>query len=237
MHIQVINLNSLHYMKDVVNDLSRQTHPFKLRLVDQGSTEEGTREYFESLIGKHEVIMNDSNVDVYQVWNSFYEQTDDDLLCFLNNDVRLPSNFVKDTVDIFEKEPTVGGVIHSTNHSSYQRVTPLNYVLFSNSFGQGWDCTFRRSAYTLIPKELKLFYGDDFVFINLYRTGGRVAVALSSPIIHFVGASRKDPAHEAVEMIQGKRWMRQHGYERLRHRCKYTRGLPEFLEIKEWKSV
>ncbi|MFH1546959.1 MAG: glycosyltransferase [bacterium] len=235
MDIQVVNINRLSFTKNVVNDLSRQTGLYKLRLVDQGSTEEGTREYLSSLgTEKHiEVIMNTRNVDVYRLWNSFYEQTTGEFLCFLNNDIRLPSNFVKDTMDIFRLEPTVGCVIHSTNHSDYQKVTPLNYVILSNSFGQGWDCTFRRSSYTLVPNELKLFYGDDFVFINLYRDGWKVAIALSSPIIHFTSTSCKNSIDNENDLNRGIKWMRDHGYGRLRHRCDYTRGRPEFLEIKE----
>ncbi len=235
MDIQVININNLQLTKNLVDDLTRQTYPYRLRLIDQASTESGTGDYLASLsIEKHiEIIRNMVNVDIYKLWNIFYEQSNAEYLCFLNNDARIPSNFVKDTVDIFELESTVGCVVHATNHKDYQKTTPLNYVIVSDSICQGWDFTIRRSAYTEVPEGVKLFYGDDFVFANLYKSGWKVAIALSSPVIHLCEMSHKHNDKTREYFINDGQWMKAHGYRGLRHRSNYTRSQPSFLEIVE----
>lgn len=235
VEVIMININNLQLTKDAVNDLLLQTAPYLLQLVDQGSIEKGTREYLRGLSGvsKIKVVRNSKNIELHELWNKFYKQSEAELLCFLNNDVRVPSNFIQDTVKVFELEPTVGCVIHSTNHSRYKETTPLRYRILRDEFGQGWDFTVRRSAYTLIPDELKLFYGDDFIFNNLYLAGWKTAIVLSSPVIHFGEKSHKSYSECEVCMVEGKKWMRAHGFKKIRHRNRYTRTTPEFLEIKE----
>ena len=103
------------------------------------------------------------------LWNGFVRQNQYEYYCFLNNDVIIPKNFVKDTLDIFEKESTVGCVSHATNHLNYQTCTPLNYKIFSDKYRQGWDFTMRRAAYSQIPETLHFFCGDDYLYEMLYK--------------------------------------------------------------------
>jgi hypothetical protein len=102
--------------------------------------------------------------------------------------VRVPSNFIEDTVEIFKLEPAVGCVVHATN--LFQKVGPLSYVIPEKKFTQGWDFTIRDEAYSLIPGEFGMFGGDHYIFNHLHRDGWKVAVALSSPIIHYYARSR-----------------------------------------------
>lgn len=196
-HILVVNINNLVYTRNCVNDLLRQDTSFDLTLVDQGSNEPGTHEYYMQLSKdwsrkecELKIIKNNENVDLNRVWNKFYEDNNNEYLCFLNNDVRVPHNFVSDGEKIFEKEPSVGCVAHSTNHPKYKNVTSLNYV-FVTDVKQGWDFTFRKIAYTKIPNELKVYCGDDFLFQKLYDNNWKCAFALSSPMTHIQGQSMK----------------------------------------------
>ncbi len=91
---------------------------------------------------------------------------------------------MEDTENIFEREPEVGCVVHMTNTSKYEGNT-LSYVIPHTRFVQGWDFTLRREAYELIPDEFGMFGGDDYLFLSLYDNGWKVAVALSSPVIHY----------------------------------------------------
>lgn len=232
--VQIININGLSYTRSLMLDLFHQDHPYKLRLVDQGSTEEGTKEFFETLKSIHpqfEMVTNNENVPLSVLWNNFYKESSARYLCFLSNDVRISSNFVKDTVEILNKEPKVGCVIHSTNHPTYQMVTNLNYAVLSDRFIQGWDFTIRREAYKIVPTELKFFGVDDFVFIHMYKAGWRTAIALSSPVIHINGASRQYYPGDRNEKL--KQLLRTSWYERLPYRNPYSKWYPTFKTIIE----
>jgi GT2 family glycosyltransferase len=196
-HVLVVNINNLNYTRDCIQCLIKQDVPFDLTVVDQNSSEAGTHTYYESLKKTWprkdcnlKIIKNNDNVDLNRVWNNFYEITENEYICFLNNDVVIPPNFISDGEKIFTKESRVGCVVHATNHKSYQAVTPLKYAKVKG-IKQGWDYTMRRSAYNVIPNELKVYCGDDFLFEMLFRNGWECAFALSSPIIHFQGKSSK----------------------------------------------
>lgn len=233
LHIQIVNINRLEMTKQVVSDLFRQTHQFNLTIVDQGSTEPGTKEYLYSLreIPYIEVIYNDSNVDLNRLWNRLYRESNCPYLCFLNNDVRVPANFVEDIVNILDKEKSVGAVIHPTNHPDYQKTSKLNYAVLKDQIVQGWAFTLRREVYTVIPDDLKVFGGDDWLFVQMYRKHWKTAIALSAPIIHFHAKSRKYYKGDRQEEADA---LKQHGIERLPYYiATYTRQKPRFEKIIE----
>lgn len=196
INVLVVNLNNLKYTKDCIKDLLNQNFKdFKITLVDQNSSESGTKEYLEEItsVGIINVVINEKNTPLNHVWNWFYDNHYDELLCFLNNDVRVSSNFVKDTIDVFNTEEKVGIVCHSTNHTSFDREKKyLDYVIMEeDKYMQGWDYTIRRSLYKKIPNTLRTYCGDDFIFQNVYDQKYKMAYILSSPMIHYEGKSKK----------------------------------------------
>lgn len=230
--VLVVNINNLAYTRNVINDLLIQDCEFKLTVVDQGSTEINTREYLDFLceLDRVNVIRNKTNVNLNTLWNKFYYGTKEPYLCFLNNDVRVPRNFLKDTLDIFGKEEDVGATIHATNHPNYQKTSNLRYVIFKGGIVQGWDFTIRREDYTMIPDDLKVFGGDDWLFVQMYRKARKVAMILSSPIIHYNARSRRYYNGNRREEINA---LMKHGIERLSYVSKYTKRNPRFEKIVE----
>ena len=141
INVLVVNLNNIGFTKDCIDDLLRQNiNDFKITLVDQASTESGTKEYLDSITDSRvTIVRNEINTPLNHVWNWFSGYAKEDLLCFLNNDVRIPSNFIKDTVDVFKKEETVGIAVHSTNHILYcNKLDELKYeVMVHDKHMQG----------------------------------------------------------------------------------------------------
>ena len=232
IHLVIVNINGLAYTKSIVGDLLAQTCPFLATIYDQNSCEHGTQEYLASLDNRvrHgkvndprlEVIQNTIHVDLNRIWNQHYYNSSSPYLCFLNNDVRITNNFIADTLAVFDAEPTVGCVIHTTNHPDYRASGPLDYKILEQQSIQGWDFTFRTEAYTEIPDDLKTFGGDDYLFANLYANGWKTAVVLSSPVIHYYAKSRKyytgSRQTEAEALLA-------YGYPKL-HLCPYSRRYP-----------
>jgi GT2 family glycosyltransferase len=234
MRILVVNWNNLEFTKQCALDLRDQlpNNKFNVVIVDQASTEEGTELGLKSCGGDHfEIVFNKENKPLNSVWNWFKETYDDEILCFLNNDVRIPSNFVTDTMKVFEKHDNVGIVVHATNHLSYnKKLNELEYTIVEPfKYMQGWDYSIRRKLWKNIPVIFKTYCGDDFQFDNVYKQGYNLAYVTSSPIIHYEGMSKKFMKTSGIEDVQ---LYIQRGYQHyLKIKFDYSNIKPTFKEI------
>ena len=191
--VLVVNLNNLEFTKNCVDDLRLQDCEFNLTLVDQNSNEEGTLEYFKTLLNNDlgsiqdiEIIRNQGNENLNKIWNSFVSSCPDDFCCLLNNDVRIAPNFLSSAIQVLEKDPSIGFVNHVTNNKNYcEWSEELDYRIIEFPYRQGWDPIFRKKHYHPIPETLSFFYGDDYIYSKLYSSGMKGAYLLNSPMIHF----------------------------------------------------
>ena len=195
--VLVVNLNNLSYTKQCLGDLLNQDIVFNLRLVDQNSSELGTKEFFDDFFTKHsngefygkidylEISNTGFNKPLNHLWNDYVKESSTEFICLLNNDVRISPNFLSSSISVLEKEPDVGFVNHVTNNSAYSSWSDsLEYVIMESPYRQGWDPIFRKSCYSPIPDELKFFYGDDYIYSKLYSLEYKGAYVLNSPMIH-----------------------------------------------------
>ncbi len=196
--VLLVNLNNLEYTKQCLDDLLNQDIVFNLRLVDQNSSETGTKEFFHDFFTKHsngefygkidylEILNTGFNKPLNHLWNDYVKESSTEFICLLNNDVRISPNFLSSSISVLEKEPYVGFVNHVTNNLTYSSWSDsLEYVIMETPYRQGWDPTFRKSFYNQIPQNLNFFYGDDFIYSKLYESGYKGAYILNSPMIHF----------------------------------------------------
>ena len=194
----VVNRNCLKYTKSLMKDLSLQSNRnFDLVLIDNASTETGTSEFINLLLKNtpHTIIKNPNNESLNKIWNRYANQKQYKYVSFLNNDIEIPSNFIDDTLSIFKREGNVSCVIHATNHTEHQTVkTNLDYRVLPLSLQvrQGRDLTIKTKTWEPIPETLQFYCGDDFIYEMMRRKGLNVAVALSSPVIHYQGMTRKN---------------------------------------------
>lgn len=195
MDILIVNLNCLSHTKNLIDDLNYQSYKnFKLTVIDQNSRELGTSDFLDDLQASGiRVIKNQYNVPLNSVWNNFVESSTSDYIAILNNDIRITSNFISDNVNILDNNLNVGAVMHPTNHPTYK--SSCNEIMFdilpTAKHRQGWDICMRKKLWVTIPDILKIYCGDDFIFEHMYRQGYEYAVATSSPIVHYLGQTRK----------------------------------------------
>lgn len=191
--VLVVNLNNLEFTKNCIEDLKSQDRGLNLTLVDQNSSEEGTRKYLEDLLNSPlgavesvKIVINRENESLNKLWNDFVLNCTEDFCCLLNNDVRIAPNFLSSAIQVLEKEPNIGFVNHVTNNKDYQEwSSSLEYRIIETPYRQGWDPVFRREVFSKIPDGLDFFYGDDYIYSKLYSSGMKGAYVLNSPMIHF----------------------------------------------------
>jgi len=102
-----------------------------LTIIDNGSDGlEKNQKYFNSLYS-HWPFKNRSlhilglkkSIHLNVIWNIFYEMAENEWLCFLNNDLSIPENFISDNISVVEKEPNVGIINHATNKLEYKMIS------------------------------------------------------------------------------------------------------------------
>lgn len=207
LSVLVVNYNNLFDTRYCMIDLLNQNiSDFHVWLVDQNSDEEGTEDFLKEMEGKGVyVIRNKDNIYLNRVWNYFYKNCNSEYLCFLNNDVRLTNNYIRDTIRLLDNIEDIGIAIHVTNNLDYDQNKPyLIYETLFPRYFQGWDFTIRKSLYTLIPESLKIFGGDDFLFSNIDKMGYDIGLIYSSPILHRKEATRNKVDQNFIKQIYEK---------------------------------
>lgn len=187
--IITVNRNNRMYTGQLIEDLLRQScSNFDLLICDNGSTEDASDIYKRaiSLMDSY-VFYSSKNVPLNHLWNMFSRMSKHEFLCLMNNDIEISYNVVRDILYIMDKDPEVGIVCHATNHPVYlQSKHDPKYRLF-DGMKCGWLFTIRRKLWKEIPHKLKWFCGDDWIYDCVYEAGYKVAIAQSSPIIHYQG--------------------------------------------------
>lgn len=236
----IVNLNCLYHTTNLIKDLERQKlKNFDLVVVDQNSTEIGTDIFLNSLeFSGYTVIKHNYNKPLNKIWNEFVHDSKNPYCAFLNNDIRIPYNFLYDVCSIFDKELDVSCVIHPTNHGGWRTATnTLSYDVLDERTRQGWDFSFRKSEWVNIPECLDFYCGDDFIFENIYKNNKKVAVATSSPIIHLLSQTRKSPLNKVIPNRNPNKDVleyKQLGYKHyLNMLDKYSKLEPEMSKILE----
>ena len=214
--VLLVNLNNLEYTKNAIGDLLSQNVIFNLRLVDQNSSEAGTKEFFDNFFELHqkgdfygkidylEISNTGFNKPLNHLWNEYMDESLTDFVCLLNNDVRISPNFLSSALEVFEREHIIGAVNHVTNNSNYSSWSNLlEYQIMDFPYRQGWDPIFRKSCYNPIPDELKFFYGDDYIYSKLYSSGYKGAYILNSPMIHLERSTTTEKGGERDCSLDG----------------------------------
>jgi len=233
--IVIINRNNIKFISDLVKDLDAQSSKdFEVIIIDNGSNDMGITMILDSFLDDYtfikDVVFNETNRPLNHLWNEFHEKNNYEYFCFLNNDIRIPANFISDTIQVLDENPDIGCAAHSTNHPKYDKITELKFVTFNDKYRQGWDYTMRKAAYHKIPEELHFFCGDDFLYEKLYENGWKFAIITSSPIIHYQGKTPRIPGISNKDIAAYKKMGFRHPYMNVND--DYCKFKPTFNEIR-----
>lgn len=178
------------YVMDLLTQLNQIDSVGEIILIDNQPSKS------ESLLHLRKVIhvKNEKNAYVSPSWNQGYLISQHENLCFLNDDIIIPDN-VFSLVDSF-LSPKIGmvGLLSDVyeniapHYSELGRAENLRLTLCtSRNFGYGCCIFMHRDNYKIIPRELKIQYGDDFLFYsctnnNFVIDGFRIVGKLSGTL-------------------------------------------------------
>jgi hypothetical protein len=183
--IFILSKDNPELLKTLIDCFPRQrSQAFDLYIVDNASTDQRTLNYLKQ--SPYTVTLNDSNIPVNHNWNTMMD-TGYEYTCILNNDLRLPDNFTEDIIKCMDSDPSIGICTHATNHTKFTKMMSESSYTAEAHMRQGWAFTVRRQAYEPIPKNIKWFYGDDWLYVKAREKNFKTVTLVSSPIVHYQG--------------------------------------------------
>lgn len=169
------------------------TQPSNIFLIDNGSTDDTFKlpEEFSDLPITY--IRNDTNIGVNPAWNQGLQMLKSDIVGIINNDIEFPPytfDLILEALNSWDKL----GIVHPrrADRSEFEECKPKFPVLDTGHGIQGF-CMFMKTSLWKeigpVPKELIIFYGDDFIRTRTVELGYHLATIVNAPMFHHEGAT------------------------------------------------
>lgn len=192
--------NNFNFTKSCINDLLKLPEDHEIIVVDNGSTDE-TKTYFD---GNKEIIYirNEQNLGFAKASNIGYGLSTSDNVLFLNNDIRVKSDYDSWTKEIIKLcpnglvGPTMGQLDNNLNF-----VQEANKLLAGKSYMSGWclgaskqiweKLKIKRPAIKtdIVPQifseEFGIAYFEDTDLSFRARKLGILMQVVDIPVVHF----------------------------------------------------
>ena len=143
-------------------------------------------------------IQFQKNIGVNPAWNCALKtaKLNRSNLSILNDDISIEEDFFRKALETLEKFPTCGVVCPNTNSGAGWAPPGSRGARFAGmGKKEGWAFTIRAELIEKLPPipiELRIFFGDDWIWHFTYINGYSWVKDLSSKITHAVGASLRE---------------------------------------------
>lgn len=145
-------LNKLHLTKQIVKECKNLWIDYDMLIINNWSND-WTKEWLDS--EWINTIHLPENIWVNPAWNLWAKESKTEFLLFLNNDILIPKDLWKKLIEA---------------HSWWITCPKIDNWDWPEWFEQNinWTCfLIKKSDYIEIPKELVIFFGDDWLFRKL----------------------------------------------------------------------
>jgi GT2 family glycosyltransferase len=194
--------NKYAFTKSCLDDLYKLPEDHEIIIIDNGSTDDT-----ESLLKNNnriKYIRNDSNLGFARACNQGYATAQSDKVLFLNNDIRVKSNYDNWTNSLIEKcdEGLVGPTMGQLD-SELNFVKESNSVLNGNSYMSGWCLVSSKSNFDklnikrkdsdlpqIFSEEFFCYFEDTDLSFRARQLNIKMNV-VSIPVVHFGKISSK----------------------------------------------
>lgn len=117
----LLSWNNLKVLKRCIDSILHFTRaPYRLIIVDNGSTEEGMKEYLSAPTGNDkidiEVLINDTNEGFAKGMNKGMKVSNSPYVCLLNNDILVTDGWLEEMIKVAETDSGIGIVNPSSNN-------------------------------------------------------------------------------------------------------------------------
>lgn len=185
-------LNQIFLTNNLLNCISSNTvKPLEIILVDNASTEDIGGIVFSHRDLNILHLKQKRNIGVNASWNLGILYAKGDLISVLNNDIIITKFFFEYIEELMKSHPKVGICVPNTVKDKTLVLSAESYpYIKTNPLGkrEGWAFTIRTALakdHYPIPKELKMYFGDDYLFGHVRKKGLEIVKMVTNPIFHY----------------------------------------------------
>ena len=182
---------------------------------------------------KMRVITPESNIYVNPAWNLGVKEGVNKYIGLLNDDIIISQNLCSRILTEFEKNNEIGLIAFDLND-----VLPVNdscsapknseFTLSKTNFiahGFGIAMFFRKEIYKPIPEELKIWFGDNYIFRQIKKSGYENYLIKGQKIYHFGSLSCEQFKESPLYKEDKKAW------KKIRYKCyDYVFSIEEYSD-------
>jgi GT2 family glycosyltransferase len=164
-------------------------------VIDNNSTDQ-TSELSKITQDNFKYIRNETNVFHSQACNQGYELSESDNVMFLNNDIKVKSNFTSWTQDIIDNCDKVVGPTMGLLDKDFNFIKESNQQLTGNSYLSGWCIASNKSNWEKVKnnqiwdEQFPLYFNDGDLSFRFKQLGIPLEV-VNIPVVHFGKVSSK----------------------------------------------
>jgi len=143
---------------------------------------------------KLRVVIPKENLYVNPSWNLGVEIAKNDIIALMNDDISIPKNFCRDVVNQMNHNMGIVGVNSANYILALEEINtqPMNTnpVLKKTNYMDyyyGTAMFFYKEAYSKIPDEIKIVYGDVWIFEQA-KKARRINYKIENQIIYHIGS-------------------------------------------------
>ena len=157
---------------------------------------------------KIRIIHSGENIYVNPAWNLGIKESKYDLFAILNDDILLPENMFKQISKyIYKKNVGIFGIgtnsICTTNRNDFKtlpknskiKLKTINYNVYH------WGCAIfgRKENYYQIPKDIKIFCGDNYLIYKNVKNNKKVYKIENAKIKHLESLTSASPEFDKIK--------------------------------------
>jgi len=200
--IIILNWNTLKFLKMCVASIKDHTKDYELIIVDNGSKENGTKEYIESVTDKY--IFNPYNFGYAKANNLGYGLVEGELICFLNSDTIVTKDWLENMKKTMKKHPKCA-IVGSVGNQKTRYVSGMawHYQQYIGQYKEETKVGFVSGYCMLIKKDIfeevgkwdEEFpigtYEDNFLCEKTKKLGYELWINPNAIVKHYGSASFK----------------------------------------------
>lgn len=161
---------------------------------------------------KVRVIIPKENLFVNPSWNLGTKEAKSEYICLANDDIIIPENLCTNVLnEISDRHGIIGANPNYVINTSYQenntnstKIT-LDKIKYERPFNFGIIMFLKKNTYKKIPNDLKIFYGDDWLFYQAEKMKKTNAI-FSGVNIYHIGSLSSGKYSDLLKQEGKKYW-------------------------------
>ena len=165
---------------------------------------------FNINLPKLRIITPKENLYVNPSWNLGVQEAKFEKVGLLNDDIAIPENFCTDVEKYLSEDIGIIGIAQDSvvpldNIKALPESSSLNIksVKYRN-FNFGIAMFFHKKSYYKIPEEIKIFYGDDWLFMKNKKNKKRNFVLTNCRLYHLGSLTSSNPNFNPIAISDKK---------------------------------